>query len=85
MMTTDRDLLLVKPWPRPGRSQWLAIDLLTGDRILDLKGPDIVPVETPGAVLVTDAVTESQSLTGDALLIPEGGCGPGWIPCGQLR
>jgi ATP-dependent DNA helicase DinG len=72
MMTNDRDLLLVKQWPRPGRSGWLAIDLLTGDRILDLKGPDIVPVETPGAVLVSDSVTESRALTGGALLIPEG-------------
>ncbi len=71
-MATDRDLLLVREWPRPGRAAWLAIDLLTGDRILDLKGPDIAPIETPGAVLVSDAVTESRTLVGGALLIPEG-------------
>ncbi len=71
-MTTDRDLLLVRPWPRPGRQTWLAIDLLTGDRIHDLKGPDVPPVETPGAVLVSDSVTESRDLTGGALIIPEG-------------
>jgi ATP-dependent DNA helicase DinG len=71
-MATDRDLLLVREWPRPGRVAWLAVDLLTGDRILDLKGPDIVPVETPGAVLVSDTVTESRALAGDSLVIPEG-------------
>lgn len=71
-MATDRDLLLVREWPRPGRTAWLAIDLLTGDRIHDLKGPDIAPVETPGAVLVSGAVTESRVLAGGALLIPEG-------------
>jgi Rad3-related DNA helicase len=71
-MATDRDLLLVREWPRPGRTVWLAIDLLTGDRILDLKGPDVVPIETPGAVLVSGSATEGRSLAGDALLIPEG-------------
>jgi ATP-dependent DNA helicase DinG len=71
-MATDRDLLLVREWPRPGRTAWLAIDLLTGDRILDLKGPDIVPVETPGAVLVSGSVTEGRALSGDSLLVPEG-------------
>jgi len=71
-MATDRDLLLVREWPRPGRTTWLAIDLLTGDRILDLKGPDHVPVETPGAVMISDAVVEGRVLTGGALLVPEG-------------
>ncbi len=71
-MATDRDLLLVGEWVRPGRSAWLAIDLLTGDRIHDLQGPDLVPTETPGAIMVSHTVTASRTLPGGALLIPEG-------------
>jgi hypothetical protein len=50
----------------------LAVDLLTGDRIHDLKGPEVVPVETPGAVMISDTVPEARGLVGGALLIPEG-------------
>ena len=71
-MTRDRDLLLMREWPRPGRRAWLAIDLLTGDRIHELKAPDAPPVETPGAVLVSDSVSECREVTGGGLLVPEG-------------
>ena len=71
-MRRDRDLLLMREWPRPGRRAWLAIDLLTGDRIHELKAPDAPPVETPGAVLVSDSVSECRELTGGGLLVPEG-------------
>ncbi len=71
-MTADRDLLLLREWPRPGRRAWLAIDLLTGDRIHELKSPDALPVETPGAVLVSDSVSECRDLAGGGLLVPEG-------------
>jgi len=71
-MATERDLLLVREWSRPGRTAWLAIDLLTGDRILELKDPESVPVETPGAVLVSGTVSEGRSLVGGALAVPEG-------------
>jgi ATP-dependent DNA helicase DinG len=71
-MANDRDLLLVAEWVRPGRSAWLAIDLLTGDRILELKAPDLAPTETPGAILVSNRATEARVLAGGALLIPEG-------------
>ncbi|MEN8006428.1 MAG: helicase C-terminal domain-containing protein [Candidatus Krumholzibacteriota bacterium] len=71
-MTGDRDLLLMRQWARPGRRVWLAVDLLTGDRIHELKAPDVPPVETPGAILVSEAADDCRDLTGGGLLIPEG-------------
>jgi ATP-dependent DNA helicase DinG len=71
-MTTDRDLLLVRPWVRPGRHYWLALDLLSGDRVHHLKAPDMVPPACPGAIIVSEAHGDCRELPGDSLFVPEG-------------
>ncbi len=71
-MASERDLLLVRPWFRPGRHYWLAIDLLSGDRIHQLKDADQAPPACPGAILVADSQEGCRELAGGGLFVPEG-------------
>lgn len=70
-MALDRDLLLARAWERPGRTVWLAVDLLGGDRILELPGAERTPPESPGAILVAGGGLECRRLSCGGLLITE--------------
>ena len=69
---SERDLLLVREWMRPGRSLWLGLDLVTGDRIVELTTPDHGHPDHPGAILACGVAGDPQSLTRDGLRIAEG-------------
>ena len=70
-MSLDRDLLLARSWERPGRTVWLAVDLLGGDRILELKSPDLTPKDSPGAIVVFGSGSECRALDCGGLLVTE--------------
>jgi len=70
-MSLDRDLLLARSWERPGRTVWLAVDLLGGDRILELRSPELTPKESPGAVVVSGSGFDCRALDCGGLLVSE--------------
>ncbi len=67
----DRDLILLRPWLRPGRSLWLGLDLITGDRIVEFTTPDHAHPDHPGAILVCGEA-EPESLQHGGLRVAEG-------------
>jgi ATP-dependent DNA helicase DinG len=71
-MVNDRDLLLARRWESAGRSRWLAIDLLGGDRILELEDPRILSPQAPGAVVALEGEYEAVGVNGGGLAISEG-------------
>ena len=71
-MATDRDLLLARRWSGPGRSRWLALDLLGGDRILELDDPSLRSTLAPGAVVAAEEFGEPLEVPGGGLAVSEG-------------
>jgi ATP-dependent DNA helicase DinG len=69
---SNRDLILVRPWSRPGRPLWLGLDLVTGERVVEWTAPDQAHPDHPGAVVAcgTDGPPESHSRGG--LRVSEG-------------
>ncbi|MCB1184782.1 DEAD/DEAH box helicase [bacterium] len=67
----ERDLILLREWPRPGRPLWLGIDLVTGDRIVEFDTPSHAHPDHPGAV-VAAARAEPAATARDGLLVGEG-------------
>lgn len=71
-MATERDLLLGRRWRTAGQERWLAIDLLGGDRILELDDPLRVVPESPGAIVATPLTSRPLDLAGGGLALPTG-------------
>jgi hypothetical protein len=71
-MKTDRDLLLARAWRTPGQDRWLAIDLLGGDRILEIETPQLPLPCAPGAILAIDVIPEPMQSTDGGLRISDG-------------
>ena len=68
----EQDLILVREWTRPGRSMWLGLDLVTGDRIIEFATPDHAHPDHPGAIVVYGAATEPEAMNRDGLRVSEG-------------
>ncbi len=68
----DRDLILVREWSRPGRSVWLGMDLITGDRVVEFTTPDHAHPDFPGAIVVCGAAGEPEAMDRDGLRVCEG-------------
>ncbi|RLA55394.1 MAG: hypothetical protein DRR04_14830, partial [Gammaproteobacteria bacterium] len=68
----ERDLILVRQWSRPGRRLWLGLDLITGERIVELTTPEHAHPDYPGAVIVCGAAGEPAAMSGGGLRVSEG-------------
>lgn len=69
---SDRDLILVREWVRPGRVLWLGLDLVTGERIAEFTTPDHAHPDHPGAIIVAGAQTEPEAMAAGGLRVSEG-------------
>jgi len=49
----DQDLILLRRWLRPGRPQWLGLDLITGDRVVEFTSADHAHPDYRGAIVVS--------------------------------
>jgi len=69
---SDRDLILMREWIRPGRPLWLGLDLITGDRIVEFTTPDHAHPDHPGAIIVSGVSAEPEAMAAGGLRICEG-------------
>lgn len=67
----ERDLILVRPWSRPGRTLWLGLDLVTGERVIELTSPDHAHPDHPGAIIASGTNTSPESQSRGGLRISE--------------
>ncbi len=70
-MATECDLLLARAWRTPGQDRWLAIDLLGGDRILEIENPRSPVPAAPGAIMAVDVISEPVESTDGGLRISD--------------
>ncbi|MBU8870073.1 MAG: ATP-dependent DNA helicase [Gemmatimonadales bacterium] len=71
-MSLNQDLLLARRWGDQGRLRWLAVDLLGGDRILELEDPTSTISLAPQAIVVCEGELEPETVPGGGLAFSEG-------------
>ncbi len=68
----ERDLILVREWVRPGRTLWLGLDLITGDRVVEFAAPDHAHPDYPGAIIVCGNSAAPEQMARGGLRVSEG-------------